>query len=274
MAVNLNLPPNAIPVATGQVAEDGDVMAIITYTGSAATHTIDIDTNALVLEAPAGTQAASLDLTDAAYNTYGEVADYINDSVDDWKCTLVGALRSDNTYASDLKIVDPADASVGQVAGYQLKADSSTLDKRRICLGAEIWGVYEDTTAPTLSGSSAKTLPRPGQRDPKYGNTTSGLYFNTFTATRYKPVLEHLNVLATDSSTAITVTVTRCTQAADGTSYTLAAPTSGTRKIYALEDGTLPPISAEYGERLVISVNATGNISSSDVGLSGHLLAE
>lgn len=273
MAVNLNLPPNAIPVATGQVAEDGDVMAIITYTGSAATHTIDIDTNALVLEAPAGTQAASLDLTAAAYNTYGEVADYINDSVDDWKCTLVGALRSDNTYASDLKIVDPADASVGQVAGYQLKADSDQLDKRRICLGAEIWGVYEDTTAPTLSGSSAKTLPRPGQRDPKYGNTTSGLYFNTFTATRYKPVLEHLNVIAT--GTTPSVTVTRCTQSADGASYTLAAPTSGTRKIYALEDGTLPPIAAEYGERLVISLNlASGNISASDVGLSGHLIAE
>ena len=263
---------NQVPLQTGQISEDGDVMAVIIYTGTESTHTVDIDSNALVLEAPAATQAASIDLTDSSYNTYGEVADYINDNVTDWEMILVGALRADSTYSSDLKIVDPADASVGTVAGYQLKSDSSTWDARNICLGLESF-FYVDSAAPSLAGVSERTLPRVTGLDPIYSNTTSGLYKRTYSNGPVRCHLDVINLLATDSSTSIAVTVTPCTQDADGTSVTLTAPTSGTRKIYNAENGDFGPdgFIGPDGHRLVIKAVATGNISASDIGIQGRV---
>ena len=68
--------------------------------------------------------AGVIDLTAAAYNTYGELSNYLN-SLDDYEAYLDGARPEDNTYATAVRIMAQAEIAIKNAAGVALLSDTS-----------------------------------------------------------------------------------------------------------------------------------------------------
>lgn len=133
---------------SGNVASDtaGSVAAIIKYigTGSAATVAIDAATGDIELKVAtvddsanvdtggvcAGGVAASLDVSDAQCDTFGEVADLVNASTH-WRMVLVGALRTDTT-TNTITTFSIAQATVKK--GLSLYFDSAVSNSTSIAM--------------------------------------------------------------------------------------------------------------------------------------------
>ena len=107
----------------GRVVDDTPVAIRISHPGTEAVTSVTVNTAAsIVLIDADGT--TTIDITAAAYNTIGEVADYIN-SLDNWACKVLDALRSDAVDGSQL--VDGAISS-------------------SVVNGETVWDVLQDTS--------------------------------------------------------------------------------------------------------------------------------
>lgn len=120
---------------------DVSVAAILRHTGSASSPVYEINTttaNTMYIDNDGdttATQTGTFDLSNASYDTFGELQDAIN-AVDGWELVLVGASRADNTYASDLKLLTvAADTAVG--SGALLYFDTSNADFATVTIGCE-----------------------------------------------------------------------------------------------------------------------------------------
>lgn len=84
----------------GRVVDDTPVALRISHPGTEAVTSVTVNTAAsIVLIDADGT--TTIDITAAAYNTVGEVCDYIN-SLDNWSCKVLDALRADAVNGSQL----------------------------------------------------------------------------------------------------------------------------------------------------------------------------
>ena len=68
----------------------------LTYDGDEATANVSISSAVMTIAAPNGTTIYTLDMTLAAYDTLGELCDYIDD-LSDMKCSLTGGKRDDSS---------------------------------------------------------------------------------------------------------------------------------------------------------------------------------
>jgi hypothetical protein len=116
-----------------RVVDDGQVVIRIKHvgTGTDQAPTVVISNSSSLLTLTDGAAAATaIDLSQAAYSTVGEVADYIN-SLASWECKVLDALRADN---SDNKWIDGSVTSAikeGETV-FDIKQDSSALAAYRL----------------------------------------------------------------------------------------------------------------------------------------------
>lgn len=130
-----------IPVKRGvskYTADDGDVLMVIRYKGSLASGLIAVDAGtgdisstvgALGAEAAdanftVGATPGTIDVSNAAVDTIGELVDFI-DGLDDYDCWLVAGLRADDSDAAGRLITISATQAKTE-NGLELKKDSST----------------------------------------------------------------------------------------------------------------------------------------------------
>lgn len=127
------------PSATLEVSSIGDILFKVGDAGAeAADSTIQI-----------GSTAGTIDVSNAAGNTFGEIVDHINGSAN-WKAYLVGTLRADNSDAStgSLLVMSPVTLSKGGESNL-LKDTSKVLNisirvgVRRNVAGSEEIGAAE-----------------------------------------------------------------------------------------------------------------------------------
>lgn len=116
-----------------RVVDDGPVVLRIKHVGTGVTQapTVVMSNTSSTLTLTDGAAAATaIDLSDGAYNTVGEVADYI-DSLASWECKVLDALRAD---ASNDKWIDGSVTSAikeGETV-FDIKQDTSALAAYRL----------------------------------------------------------------------------------------------------------------------------------------------
>jgi len=98
----------------------------VSYTMTVATTNLTMKKGAVGAEAVDANVGASgvIDLTAAAYNTYGELCNYLN-SLDDYEAYLESARPEDNTYATAVRIMAQAEVQIKTDAGVALLSDTS-----------------------------------------------------------------------------------------------------------------------------------------------------
>lgn len=116
-----------------RVVDDGPVVLRIKHVGSGTTQTPTVvlsDTSSTLTLTDGAAAATAIDLSNAAYNTVGEVADYIN-GLDSWSCKVLDALRAD---ATNDEWIDGSVASAtaeGETV-FDVKSDTSALESYRL----------------------------------------------------------------------------------------------------------------------------------------------
>jgi len=116
-----------------RVTDDEPVVLRIKHVGSGTTQTPTVevaDTSSDLILTDGAAAETSIDLSATAYNTVGEVADYI-DSLSSWECKVLDALRSD---ASNDKWVNGAITSAtkeGETV-FDVLSDTSALAAYRL----------------------------------------------------------------------------------------------------------------------------------------------
>ncbi len=94
----------------------------VTYVGSAAQAVVGVTATAFTTEAPLGTADLTIDISAAAYDTLGELCDYLQ-AQDDYNCSLTGGKRNDSSGL--LKNVTAAAATDAKaVGGYAVLIDT------------------------------------------------------------------------------------------------------------------------------------------------------
>lgn len=129
------------------IADDGDVALKLSYVGSQASATVEVSAAGDILfkHGVAGAEAAdstiqigsaagTIDVSNAAGNTFGEVVDHINRS-GNWKAYLVGALRADSS-----------DASTGSLLAMSAKTISPLKASSPLGVSTQEISLYKDTS--------------------------------------------------------------------------------------------------------------------------------
>lgn len=119
------------------VAEDAYSALVVEYIGSSASGTVEVSSigDILFKHGALGSEAAdttigvptlngTIDVSDAAGNTFGEVIDNINASAN-WKAYLTGALRADNSDASTGSLLIKSATQAKVDGGIELYLDTS-----------------------------------------------------------------------------------------------------------------------------------------------------
>jgi hypothetical protein len=116
-----------------QVVDDGPVVLRIKHVGTGSTQAPTVvlsSTASLITLTDAASDAKTVDLSASAYNTVGEVCDYIN-GLASWECKVLDALRSD---ASDNVFIDGS-VTAGVAEGetvFDIKSDTGNLTAYRL----------------------------------------------------------------------------------------------------------------------------------------------
>lgn len=119
-------------------ADDGDVAIVVKYIGAQASGTVQVAAAAGMLlfkhgvlaseiadtTIQIGAVAGTIDVSNAAGNTLGEVVDHINASAN-WEAKLVDALRADVPNAAGTSFLVMAATAAKTTAGVQLVWDTS-----------------------------------------------------------------------------------------------------------------------------------------------------
>ena len=137
-------------------ADDQDVCLVVKYVGAQASGTVQVVAAAEMLLFKHGVLAeeiadttiqigatpGSIDVSDAAGNTLGEVVDHINASAN-WEAKLVDALRADIPNASGTSLLVMAATQAKTTAGVQLVWDTSVDFNITRCISAVAWEVQK-----------------------------------------------------------------------------------------------------------------------------------
>jgi hypothetical protein len=166
------------------LAEDGDELIQIQYIGSAASATVTVasDGNITFKHGAVGSEAndvsiggiadsgATLDVSNAANDTFGECVDLINGSPN-WRARLTGALRADSANDTLVAVSETTLNAAGNFA-IKLKGDTSVRFALNKYLGrinlAQVNGeilddastvakLYEYTALSTFSGTGSSS---------------------------------------------------------------------------------------------------------------------
>jgi len=115
------------PTSAYQIAVSAPLMTLW-YVGSSTGAVVDIKGDTFKTEVPFGTADLSLNLAAAAYDTLGELCDYI-DADSDYECQLTGGKRDDDSSFL-IDVNSAADGSgEGEIkvnAGYSIIQDTTT----------------------------------------------------------------------------------------------------------------------------------------------------
>lgn len=116
-----------------RVVDDSPIVYRIKHVGTGTTQTPTVvisSTGSLITLTDGAAAATAIDLSATAYNTVGEVVDYIN-GLASWKCKLLDGLRSD---ASDNMMADAtiSSAVIDGETVWDLKQDTSLMAKYRV----------------------------------------------------------------------------------------------------------------------------------------------
>jgi hypothetical protein len=163
-------PMVGIPINTGLVADDTSVALLIRYIGSGPGK-VAVGSNAITLTSGTAGDTADttvecplsapyggvFDLTNAACDTLGEVVDVINNTSGSlWRASIVAGFRTDNTYATNQKLLDRA-ATMANTP-VTLFWDTSVIFTNSIALGAQNWSTYFDANNKLLSKPYQKQI--------------------------------------------------------------------------------------------------------------------
>lgn len=125
-------------------SDDGDIALRVKYVGSEKSATVTVSAagdltfkhGALGAEAVDSTVGAAgvIDVSAAAYNTFGEVVDNINGSAN-WEAYLVGALRADSSDASTGSLLVRSETTILPKTDLALYKDTSKVLELAIRVG-------------------------------------------------------------------------------------------------------------------------------------------
>lgn len=263
-----------VPQFTSGAADDTDVAFMIWYDGDESTATVDVNTAvANTVRLAYGATTSDFLLSNAAYNTFGELQDAVN-ALSGWHLLRVGATRADNTYASDLKVLAVAATNAISSAvpgGVAVYFDTSNWDARSLGIGMNFMATSNGQTVPVQARSSMSTVP--WNQDPIYSN-----YPPDDGTSRYSPGyganLQTVSFVGSyGGGASATVTITPCTDSADGTPlvFPVTAATTGVALNLGPDNfGTLGIDT--LGGWLVVKVTAAGQaITSSTLSCNGYI---
>lgn len=254
-------------------ADDTDPAFTIVYDGdetsaSVSVHSVVANTMRLIY----GSTTTDFDLSNAAYNTYGELADAVN-ALAGWNMTLVAVTRADNTYSSNLKIIAFGATSCKTAAGVTGYVDTSNALFRSMVVGVEqISANLDGGTIPQRFRTSTNTIPY--SSDPTYDNYSPDDGTPKYSAGYGAQFLGGTFVGAIAGGAYAAWTITPCTQAVDGTAFTYAdtAGTTGVKSVIGSDQIGGSGI-VKLGGRLVVKVSAQGQaITSSTLSVNGNIL--
>ena len=256
----------------GLSADDVDPCFNIFYDGEESTATVSVHSVvANTMRLIYGATTTDFLLTNAAYDTFGELQDAVN-ALPGWTMKRVAARRADSTYSSTLKIVAFGATSAlltgGRTGGVTAYFDSSTWGNRAMAVGVEqIATGLDGDTIPMPARTSMNTIPYVS--DPTYDNYPpdgSQVY-----SVGYGALLSGASFVGAHSGTT-TWTITPCTDQLDGAPfiYTDTAATTGVMSNLGSDQiGTGIQNNAGW---LIVTVSAGGVISSSTLACNGAIL--
>ena len=196
--VNADFPVNYemdVSVVEVMAVADTNVMILISYDGSAASATIDLNGNAIELHSGdtigsednaysgedvngangCGTTNGALDLTAGTCVTYAGFVDTINDAHDsgytDFHAVLVGAVGTETTTVNEFG--DPADAQVKIPEGYGILMDVSDVDNYTFTLTPWAQKKVKADISPWLDGAGEPRNPAPTRQVSRLSHVTA-----------------------------------------------------------------------------------------------------
>lgn len=116
-----------------RVVDDGPIAIRIKHVGTGTTQAPTVvlsDTSSTLTLTDGAAAATAIDLSAAAYDTVGEVVDYIN-ALASWDCKIMDALRSDASNDKWINGAVTAAIADGELV-FDVKQDTSALAKYRL----------------------------------------------------------------------------------------------------------------------------------------------
>jgi hypothetical protein len=238
---------DAKPLAFTQLY-NASVPGIIYYDGNVTPAKLSLVTTTFTLK-NAGATTATIDVSQAANDDWGELKTAIEANAG-WHLTLVGALRADPVYASNLKIATFSEVTLGK-AGKSLLYGSNAR-RMAVAIGREA-----DTDLDAAARQSEDTIPwirEPGEFNKDYHPATA-------------PFVQVLKADATFSGGGTaTWTIARATQAADGgTIFTKTGAATGAPSVLNADDFGAKVLELLPGERLVAQYSAGADITAGSI---------
>lgn len=244
-----------------RAVDDTDVAFHIVDVSGSATATVDIDTDtANSMEIITNGATNTFDLTAAAYDTMGELWDAIEAADKDLKIIPVGAIRSDNTYSTNTKML-----AIDKTAAAGNLATNGHLpvyyDSSRALIRCMAVGAAEDTDLPVQARTAEITAPF--KRD---GSDHSG---QSFSAQKTAALLDSLRIAATHTSG--TCSIYRSTKKADTLLFTKSLASSASDETWDSDEWGPDGLQCGIGERIVVRVSGSA-LSSSTLQAHGWIL--
>ena len=246
------------------VAYNSSIAAYVAYAGPLdATHTYGLQSTTLTLTDSSG--ASTFDLSNASYDTFGELQDAIAAiATGYWRLRLVGAKRADNTYSSNLKVNTVSAATVVPVTGGAITWNVANSSIITCTVGIE--GDTDTTRAvPGWAKSGTKTVP--AIEDPAISLEA----YKALTVNDWRYLLEQAQINVTFAGTA-TIALMEATQEADGSTIYSDSLTTATDYDFIAGVSNLPSngLTGDPRKRLIIRVTAAGGApSAGQINLTG-----
>jgi hypothetical protein len=263
-----------VPQNTTGATDDTDLAFRIWYDGDESTATVDLNTAvANTLRLTYGATTSDFLLSNSAYDTGGELQDAVR-ALPGWHMLRAGMTRADATYSSDLKLLTIASTNALSSAvpgGVTVYWDTSNWDARSKGIGSNFLTTSNGQTVPAQACSSMSTVP--WDQDPIYNN-----YPPDDGTPKYSPGyganLQGVTFKgAYGGSEIATVTITPCTDSADGTALVYPVSTATTGVTLNLGSSVLGAEGIDtLGGWLVVKVTANGQaITSSTLTCNGYI---
>lgn len=263
-----------VPQFTTGAADDTDMAFRIWYDGDEATAAVDLNTAvANTLRLTYGATTSDFLLSNAAYNTGGEIQDAVN-ALAGWHLLRAGMTRADNTYASDLKLLTIASTSALSSAvpgGVPVYFDTSNWDARSLGIGSNFLVTSNGQTVPAQACSSMSTVA--WNQDPIYSNYPPDDGTPKYSL-GYGANLESVSFVGSyGGGASATVTITPCTDSADGTPMVFPVTAATTDVALNLGPDNFGAIGLDtLGGWFVVKVTAAGQaITSSTLSCNGYI---
>lgn len=251
-------------------ADDTDPAFVIWYDGSETTATVSVHSVvANTMRLIYGSTTTDFLLSNAAYNTYGELQDAVN-ALEGWHFQRIGRTRANNTYSSTLRIVAFGATNAKTSAGVVGYIDTSNEGNRSLGVGVNwLTAGLDNQTTPAAARQPANTIPYAS--DPTYDNYSPDDGTPKYSV-GYGALFTGGTFVGTHAGNA-TWTITKCTDAADGETFVFSdtAATTGVKSVIGDDVIGAAGIGTNAGW-IVVTVSAGGTITSSTLSVNGNIL--